>query len=552
MLQSLYLNNFAIIDELTVDFNDGFTVITGETGAGKSILAGSLSFICGNKTDISILKNKEKKATVEAVFTDKSDSVNDFLKKQEIEPSTEIILRRELLPSGASRCYINETNVTVTILKEISFYLIDIHSQHQNLLLTRQNFQLFVLDSIANQHTDLIIYHEKYLKYKQFQSKLSVLNEEQQKSKQQLDFITFQVNELNALTYSIQDFYDAEQESQTLEHAENISLKLNEIIYASHESEHAILIQFKNIIKTLQSLNNQYHKSSDWAQRIESIYFDFKDLVSEIENELHRIQSNPARLEQLQNELSSIYSLLQKHRLRNYDELLSLKEELQTKLSQISNIDEEVAKYEKEIKLLESELETLAHILHTKRQAVSDKLVKNILPLLEKLGMPQAKFIIELNYTEHLMESGKTNVDFLFSANTKIPPQPIEKIASGGEISRLMLSLKTIIAKNHPCETIFFDEIDTGISGEIAYQMGLIMQQLAQLMQVITITHLPQVAACGKHHKLVSKYQNSKGTEVTVKALTDEERINEIAKMLSAKEITKSAIEQAKHLLQIK
>ncbi|NMD00674.1 MAG: DNA repair protein RecN [Bacteroidales bacterium] len=552
MLQSLYLNNFAIIDELTVDFNDGFTVITGETGAGKSILAGSLSFICGNKTDINILKNKEKKATVEAVFTDKSDSVNDFLKKQEIEPSTEIILRRELLPSGASRCYINETNVTVTILKEISFYLIDIHSQHQNLLLTRQNFQLFVLDSIANQHTDLIIYHEKYLKFKQFQSKLSVLKDEQQKSQQQLDFLTFQLNELNALTYSVQDFYDAEQESQTLEHAENISLKLNEIIYASHESEHAILIQFKNIIKTLQSLNNQYHKSSDWAQRIESIYFDFKDLVSEIENELHRIQSNPARLEQLQNELSSIYSLLQKHRLRNYDELLSLKEELQTKLSQISNIDEEVAKYEKEIKLLESELETLAHILHTKRQAVSDKLVKNILPLLEKLGMPQAKFIIELNYTEHLMESGKTNVDFLFSANTKIPPQPIEKIASGGEISRLMLSLKTIIAKNHPCETIFFDEIDTGISGEIAYQMGLIMQQLAQLMQVITITHLPQVAACGKHHKLVSKYQNSKGTEVTVKALTDEERINEIAKMLSAKEITKSAIEQAKHLLQIK
>jgi DNA repair protein RecN (Recombination protein N) len=437
MLQSLYLNNFAIIDELTVDFNDGFTVITGETGAGKSILAGSLSFICGNKTDISILKNKEKKATVEAVFTDKSDSVNDFLKKQEIEPSTEIILRRELLPSGASRCYINETNVTVTILKEISFYLIDIHSQHQNLLLTRQNFQLFVLDSIANQHTDLIIYHEKYLKFKQFQSKLSVLKDEQQKSQQQLDFLTFQLNELNALTYSVQDFYDAEQESQTLEHAENISLKLNEIIYASHESEHAILIQFKNIIKTLQSLNNQYHKSSDWAQRIESIYFDFKDLVSEIENELHRIQSNPARLEQLQNELSSIYSLLQKHRLRNYDELLSLKEELQTKLSQISNIDEEVAKYEKEIKLLESELETLAHILHTKRQAVSDKLVKNILPLLEKLGMPQAKFIIELNYTEHLMESGKTNVDFLFSANTKIPPQPIEKIASGGKFQGL-------------------------------------------------------------------------------------------------------------------
>lgn len=552
MLQSLYLNNFAIIDELTVDFNKGFTVITGETGAGKSILAGSLAFICGNKTDAGILKNKDKKALVEAIFLDKLNITYTLLTQMGIEPASEIILRRELLPSGTSRCYINDNVVNISALKEISFYLIDIHSQHHNLLLTRQNFQLFVLDAVAKQSDELKVYQEKFMKFKQLQSRLTQLKDEQQKNQQQLDYLTFQLNELNVLKYNIQEFNNLEQECQTLEHAETISLKLNEIIYASTESEQAMLIQFKNIIKTLQSLNNQYHKSSDWTQRIESIYFDFKDLISEIENEIQHIQSNPTRLEQLQNELSAIYALLQKHRLLKYEELLSLKEELQVKLNLITNIDVEVATCEKEIKILESELETQAQKLHKKRETVSAGVVKNILPLLTNLGMPHASFNIELHYLDKHTETGKTHVDFLFSANSKIAPQPIEKIASGGEISRLMLSLKTIIAHDNHCETIFFDEIDTGISGEIAYQMGNIMQQLAQSMQVIAITHLPQVAACGNYHKQVMKIQSPKGIEVAVKPLKNEERINEIAKMLSAKEVTTSAIEQAKHLLQIK
>lgn len=552
MLQSLYLNNFAIIDELHVDFNEGYTVLTGETGAGKSIIAGSLAFICGNKTDIGILKNKEKKAWVEAIFIDSSTSIREFIKQLEIEPGSEIILRRELLPSGTSRCYINDTIVNLSNLKEISFLLIDIHSQHQNLILTRQNFQLFVLDSIAKHSADLKTYNDKYTKYKQLLNQLQQLKDNQQKYQKQFDYLTFQLNELSALKFSKQEFIDAEQEFQVLEHAETISLKLNEIILASNENEHALLISFKNIIKTLQSLNNQYHKSADWAKRMESIYFDFKDLIAEIENELRHIHSDPHRLEQLQNELSTIYALLQKHHLKNYEELLMLKEELQTQLNKIVNIDFEVNQCEKEIQIIEQELEAQARQLHEKRKVASKKVVESVLPYLIKLGMPHASFSIELQYLDKLTETGKTQVNFLFSANPKIAPQQLEKIASGGEISRLMLTLKTIIAHDNHCQTIFFDEIDTGISGEIAYQMGLIMQQLSQSMQVITITHLPQVAACGKHHQLVSKIQSNKGIEVVVKTLTHNERINEIAKMLSAKNITTSALEQAKHLLEIK
>ncbi|MGQ9846011.1 MAG: DNA repair protein RecN [Bacteroidales bacterium] len=552
MLQSLYLNNFAIIDELHIDFNEGFTVLTGETGAGKSIIAGSLAFICGNKTDIGILKNKEKKAWVEAIFIDSSPHIQQFLKQLEVEPSSEIILRRELLPSGTSRCYINDTIVNLSNLKEISFLLIDIHSQHQNLILTRQNFQLSVLDITAKNSAELKIYNEKYTKYKQLLNQLQQLKDNQQKYQKQFDYLTFQLNELSSLKFSLQEFIDAEQELQVLEHAETISLKLNEIILASKENEQALLITFKNIIKTLQSLSNQYHKSADWAKRVESIYLDFKDLIDEIENELRYIHSDSSRLEYLQSELSTIYSLLQKHHLKNYEELLMLKAELQTQLNKIVNIDFEVNQCEKEIQIIEQELETLAQQLHEKRKAASEKVVNSVLPYLVKLGMPHASFSIELQYLDKLTETGKTQVNFLFSANPKIAPQHLEKIASGGEISRLMLTLKTIIAHNNHCQSIFFDEIDTGISGEIAYQMGLIMRQLSQSMQVIAITHLPQVAACGKHHQLVSKIQSNNGTEVVVKPLTHNERINEIAKMLSAKEVTTSALEQAKHLLAIK
>lgn len=549
MLQSLYLNNFAIIDELQVDFKEGYTVITGETGAGKSIIAGSLSFISGNKVDIGILKNKEKKAFVEAIFNRPSKNLQLYLKKLEIAIGSEIIIRRELLPSGTSRCYINDTVVNLSILKEISFMLIDIHSQHQNLILTRQNFQLSVLDSVAKHSANLKVYNKKYSKYKQLLNYLQQLKDNQQKHQKQFDYLLFQLNELNVLKYSVQEFKNIEQECQILENVEHILSKLNEILLISKENEEALLTTFKKIIKTLQSLNNQYPKSAHWTQRMQSIYFDLKDLIVEIENELNHIYSNPVRLEQLQNELNTIYSLLHKHHLKNYEELLLLKEELQTQLNKIVNIDFEVNQCENKIKILEQELEILAQQLHEKRKIASNKLVNSVLPNLIKLGIPHAKFIIDLQYLDKLTETGKTKVDILFSANSKIAPQQIEKIASGGEISRLMLSLKTIIANDNECHTIFFDEIDTGISGKIAFQMGIIMQQLSQSMQVIAITHLPQIAACGKHHQLVSKIQNNKGTEVSVKYLTHNERINEIAKMLSANEVTASAIEQAKHLL---
>jgi len=300
MLQSLYLNNFAIIDELQIDFSNGFTVITGETGAGKSIIAGSLLLLSGAKSDVSNLKNKEKKAIIEAIFKSSLNEVKELLKQNEIDESNEIILRRELLPSGTSRCYVNDTVVSINMLKEISAFLIDIHSQHQNLQITHQNFQLFVLDALAKQLPDLKSYKNKYQQYLHYINKLKVLKEQQQKSLQQTDYLSFQLNELNAIKYSEQEFLELEQEYQTLEHAEEIAIKLSEIIQTGKEQESSTLTQLKNIAKILQSLNHQYFKSEPWLQRADNLYFEFKDLIAEIEQELEHVQANPKRLEQIQ------------------------------------------------------------------------------------------------------------------------------------------------------------------------------------------------------------------------------------------------------------
>jgi len=549
MLQSLYLNNFAIIDELHIDFSNGFTVITGETGAGKSIIAGSLLLLSGAKIDLSILKNKEKKAIIEAIFYSTSDEVKELFKQHEIDVANEIILRREILPSGTSRCYINDTVVSVNILKEISAFLIDIHSQHQNLQITHQNFQLFVLDVLAKQLTDVKSFKKQYQHYLQQINKLKILKEQQQKSIQEADFLSFQLQELNAIKCTEQEFLELEQKYQTLEHAEEIAIKLAEIVQTGKEQENSTLTQLKSITKLLQSLNHQYFKAELWLKRADNLYFEFKDLISEIEQEFEHIQANPTLLEQLQKEINIVYNLQQKYHLKSYTEILELKNNIKLRLSKINNIDTEILQLEETINRLKNELDKWAQKLHLQRQKASDILVKQITPILNNLGMPNVTFVIDLKQSENLSEFGNSIVEYLFSSNTKIPPQPIEKIASGGELSRVMLSLKTIIAHQNTCETIFFDEIDTGISGEIAYHMGHIMQQLATHIQVISITHLPQVASCGKQHKQVSKIQSNKGTFVVVKDLSEQERIHEIAKMLSAKEITTSALEQAKHLL---
>lgn len=549
MLQSLYLNNFAIIDELTIRFENHFTVITGETGAGKSIIAGSLTFLSGAKSDLSILKNKEKKAITEAIFNIDSTDLDDFFKSNEIEKSSEMIIRREMLPSGTSRCYVNDNVVSIGVLKEVIPLLLDIHSQHHNLLLTHRDFQLYVLDAVAKQLNDVEIFKKKYQNYIQKNAELQKLLVIQKQQQQQIDYLSFQLNELNSLKYSEEDFKEIENECNTLEHAEEILLNLKEIVFVADEQENATLSQLKNIQKILQTIQPKFSKANEWYKRIESLFFELKDLVQEMNIEQTKVQANPTRMEQLQGEINIVYSLLQKHKITEYKDLLVLRDDLKEQFQHFSGIDDNIEILSKEIQKIKVDLNNLANALHKKRKNASDELAKKIIPFLKRLGMPYASFEVNLMNTDDFNESGKSQVIFLFSANTKISPQPIDKIASGGELSRLMLALKTIISGSNTTETIFFDEIDTGISGEIAYQMGMIMQDLANNMQVISITHLPQVAACGKYHKLVVKNQNKQGTQVEVKDLISKERVNEIAKMMSAKEITESALAQAEHLL---
>lgn len=549
MLQSLYLHNFAIIDDLTINFENHFTVITGESGAGKSVIASSLLFLSGAKYDLSILKNKEKKAIVEAVFHINSNKLNDFFISNEIEYTSEIIVRREILPSKTSRYYVNDNIVNIDTLKEIIPLLIDIHSQHQNLLLKNRDFQLYVLDAIANQLNTVNTFKKNYKNYIQKNATLKKLLEIQKQQQKDYDYLTFQLNELNALKYTQDEFKELENEYTILEHAEEILLKLKEIVFLTDEQENATLTQLKNVQKILQGVQDKFSKAEEWLKRFESLYHELKDLVYEINSEQQKVQANTSRLEYLQGEINNVYNLLHKYKVSEYNELINLKQKLNEKIQHFSNLDNQIETLTNEIHKIELELEKTANQLHKNREIASKELIQKIIPFLHKLGMPYSSFEVNIQNTDDFNENGKSQVAFLFSANTKIPPQPIDKIASGGELSRLMLALKAIVSKDSTTETIFFDEIDTGISGKIAYQMGLIMSNLANEMQVISITHLPQIAGCGKHHKLVVKNQDKKGTYIEVKDLSSEQRINEIAKMISAQGITKSALAQAEYLL---
>jgi DNA repair protein RecN (Recombination protein N) len=549
MLHSLFIQNFAIIDDITIHFENGLTVITGETGAGKSILAGSLLLLLGNKFDISILKNKEKKCVVEAVVKTSRTRVSEMLRANEIETHAEIILRREVLPSGTSRCFINDALVNLALLKEVSAELIDIHSQHQNLLLAQRDFQLYITDALAKQLPAIAEYKQKFIAYKEKQHRLEKLAAQQQEQQQQIDFLTYQLQEFELIRYTPDEFLLLEQESNTLEHAEEIIQKLSETNQILSESESSVITQLKNVIKQMQLLSGQLKKSEEWTKRFDVVYFELKDLNHEFETELNNIQANPSRLEQIQVELDKIYRLYQKHHTNSYSELLEIKQEIASQLAAINHTDDELHKLQKELGKELEILENTADTLHQKRIKTAEILKQKILPLLQSLGIPNATFSITIDKTDNLTETGRDKLNFLFSANAKIAPLPIQKIASGGELSRVMLALKTIIAHATISETIFFDEIDAGISGETAYKMGIMMQQLSQHIQVIAITHLPQIAACGKQHKLVQKTQSEKSTFAIVKELNPNERITEIAKMLSAKEITQSAIEQATHLL---
>ncbi len=549
MLTSLYVRNFAIIDELSVSFENNFTVITGETGAGKSILVNAILLLTGNKVDNSFLKDKQQKAIIEATFQTSDEHLCSVLKEFEIEIQPEIIIRREILPSGTSRQYVNDCVVTLNTLKEITIQLIDVHSQHHNILLKQQTFQLQLIDSKANLNKELAQYKKLYNELKDFQRQLKTLLEQQEEQKKKADFWFFQQKEFEPLIWTTEEFQELESNYLTLEHAEEILEKLAELYTLLYQDDLSVLQQLKSSEKTLVSISDKLPKAGQWNNSIRSCIEEIKEISKEIINTKEAIQINTEQLQQLQSQTDYVYKLLQKYRLTSYDELLHLKQEVRKNIENLTSYDEQVIELQSKISLLEKEVLNLAEELHQKRCQAAKEIEKPITEKLQSLGMPHATFKINIFKTDELNDNGCTGIQFFFSANPKISVQPMDKIASGGELSRLLLTLKCLNTAKHSPETILLDEADTGISGEIAYKAGIIMKEMAANKQVIAITHLPQVAACAKHHLCVQKQTIANEVKVIINKLNKEERIAEIAKLLSTDEITKSALEQAEYLL---
>lgn len=549
MLKHLSIRNYALIDQVEVDFSDGLTIITGETGAGKSILLGALSLIAGNRADTQSLQDKTKKCIVEASFNIKEYSLKDFFEANELDHEPTTTIRREVNPEGKSRAFINDTPVTLNQLKELAEKLIDIHSQHQTLTLNGSEFQLSVVDAYA-QHPDTL--SEYYNGFKLFKSLEKTLNElllREAQAKKDLDYFQFQFNELEDANLKAAEQTAMEQELETLNNAEEIKLNLSKTAFGLNGGEQNILSSLNEIKLILAAFAKFKPEIQELSTRLNSSFIELKDISNELENLEQEIVYDPTRIEELTNRLDSIYRLLQKHQVKTVEELITIKDELSDKLLDFSSLETEIEKTKKELDALQRKLMALAKKIAGNRKKVIPKIEKEIASLLSSLAMPNAQLKIEHTETEILAAKGIDKVNFLFSANKGSDFKELNKVASGGELSRLMLSIKSLIAQLTALPTIIFDEIDTGVSGDVADKVGSIMNKMANAMQVITITHLPQIASKGQNHLFVYKEDKNNKTYSNIKKLSAEERVQEIAKMLSTGTPTVSAIKNAKELL---
>lgn len=549
MLRHLAIHNYALIENLEIDVSDGLTIITGETGAGKSILLGAISLLIGSRADTGMLRDKSSKCIVEAQFFIKAYALTGFFEKYNLDYFDLCTIRREINPAGISRAFINDTPVNLTQLKELGNYLIDIHSQHQNISLNESEFQLSLLDVFAQHKQKLTQYKEKFLHYKKLKQQLVALEEQDARAKKELDYFQFQFNELEEANLKSNDSKALELEAETLTHAESIKKNLSASSFLLNYSENNVLAALVEV-KNLLSANAKHNLTiAEIAQRVNSSYIELKDLVNELESLEQNIVFNPQRLEEIESKLNLIYRLQQKHRVNSLDELLQLQEELSSKIAGIGKLDEQLDATRKELVLIEKQLSILALELSKKRKSSSLIMEKQILNLLADVGMPNSSLSIQLSESTEFTQSGKDKIQFLFSANKGGELKELSKVASGGELSRLLLSLKSLLVQSAALPTIVFDEIDTGVSGDVANKVGIIMERMAKQMQVISITHLPQIASKGNEHWLVYKEELKKKTHTHIKKLTADERIHEIAQMLSSKSPTSAAISNARDLL---
>ena len=552
MLSKLIIQNFAIIDQLEIEFHQDLSIITGETGAGKSIILGALGLLLGNRADVKSLKKTDQKCVIEGHFILSDLDLKDFFDEHSLDYDVNGILRREINTEGKSRAFINDTPVNLSTLKTLGEKLVDIHSQHETITLNNKHFQLSVVDSVCN-HKNLL---KEYLKgFKTFQEQKNTLQQlitTSEKSKAEFDYLQFQFDELNSASLKASEEKELEMEQQQLTHAEEIKTALNNITQILAESDQAVSSQLKISVNLLGNIEKYNPRITELKSRLSTSLIEIKDIVSELEEEAMQTSLDPNRLSIIEERLNLIYKLQQKHRLKSSEELLELKNQIEQKISAYAGIDDQIAQLKSAIEKNEIALNKVAKELSNNRTNGIQSLSKKINELLIDVGMPNAIFEVSHQIESNLSESGFDKITFLFSANKGFSPSELSKVASGGELSRLMLCIKSIIAQNEKLATIIFDEIDTGISGEVANKVGSILQSLTKNMQVISITHLPQIAGLGDAHYFVYKDLKKDKTYTNIRILSMEERILEIAKMLSGDNPSEIAMETAKELIKSK
>lgn len=550
MLKQLYIKNFTLIDELDIELYPGFSVMTGETGAGKSIILGAIGLLLGQRADSKSIKAGAEKCIIEAHFDLSRYPMQEFFEENEIEQDVEdTIIRRELTSAGKSRAFINDTPVSLSMLKELGEQLVDVHSQHQNLLLQKQDFQLSVVDIIANDQKELAAYQQNYSQLQTAKSQLQALKDDIERNRQSQDFLQFQYEELANANLTEGEQEELEQQSETMEHAEDIKTALYEADNALYGEQAGGVRLVHTAQSALNSISKMLPKSAELAERLESCRIELKDIADEVSALLENTDFDPSELDHIHARLDRIYELEKKYHAETVEELIGQRDELKHKLSNIENSDEALAELEAKCQQLAAKSRQQADQLTKLRQKAGQEIEQQLRQRLVPLGMPNVRFEVNIQKGE-LSKNGQDAVSFLFSANTSTPLQPVAQVASGGEIARVMLSLKAMISGAVKLPTIIFDEIDTGVSGKIAEKMADIMQEMGQTeRQVISITHLPQIASKGDHHYRVSKEETPKGTTSQMQELSPDERIHEIAQMLSGSEITEAAIENAKQLL---
>lgn len=551
MLRSLYIQNYALIEKLDIDFEPGFSVITGETGAGKSIILGAIGLLLGQRADVKSIRTGATKCVIEAHFdVSRYSNLRPFFADNGLDYDDECILRRELYASGKSRAFINDSPAQLTQMKELGEQLIDVHSQHQNLLINTEGFQLNVLDLLAHDDATLAAYQSVYKQWKQAQGDLDKLVEKIARDKADEDYIRFQWQQLDEARLTPDEQEELEQETELLSHAEDIKAGLYQASQRFNDDENGLLSGLKECCNTMQNLQNVYPPAEEWANRLESSYIELKDIADEIADNEERVEFNPARLAEANERLNLIYTLQQKHRVDTVDELIALRDEYATRLATISSSDEELETLRQRCEELQEQVRRQASCLTQARQAAAQEVERQMASRLIPLGMPNVRFTVDMGERKEPGPHGSDTVSFLFSANKNGTMQNISSVASGGEIARVMLSVKAMIAGAVKLPTIVFDEIDTGVSGEIASRMADIMQEMAENeRQVISITHLPQIASRGRTHYKVYKQDNETETNSHIRRLTDEERVEEIAHMLSGATLTEAALNNARTLL---